>query len=275
MKTFKFILAVSFFFVVHFGVSQAAIDFVDASGSAVTGNGITQMNISPTSGPEGEFEILACVTGSTGSNFFTNAEVDWNNFNLGNCGGPNCTMGIFTKLSPMENNLNSTCFWDEGTFTAAGAVLRYSGVRTIGPVADFDCNMGIGNTATTPSINAPEGSMVVRIYGSNGSFSDIQGLPGSRDFGRSIIEAEFNEFDAMSSLFVYGEPFADGGIAGEVSIQYELVDTAWRACAISLIMEGTPLARAIPTMSEWGMIAFVVIAGVAAVLVLRRRSVRA
>ncbi len=270
MKTIRFILAVTFLLTFQYGVANAAISFVDSDGTGAVVPSITQLGVGATTGEEGEFELLSCATQSDGSNFFTNAEPNWDNFDIGGCGGaPNCIMGIFTKLAPEPNNIQSTCFWNDPTNAATGIVMRYSGVNSNLPVADFECNTGIGNVATAPEVNAPEGSFIIRIYGANGNFLDAANLPGSKEFGRSFGGG------SQSSLFVYGEPFPDGGVADEVSISYQLVDTAWRACAASLRMDGVSPIRPIPTLSEWGFLAFAVLAGAFGLWFIRRRSVTA
>ena len=270
MKTIRFILAVTFLLTFQYGVANAAINFVDSNSAGKSGGiAFTELDIGATTGEEGEFELLSCATQSDGSNFFTNAEPNWDDFNLGDCGGSNCTMGIFTKLAPEPNNVGNTCFWNDPTNAATGIVTRYSGVNGNVPIADFECNTGIGNVATAPEVNAPEGSFIIRIYGANGNFLDAANLPGSKEFGRSFGGG------SQSSLFVYGEPFPDGGVADEVSISYQLVDTAWRACAVSLIMDGAPRIAPIPTLNEWGFLAFAVLAGASGLWFIRRRSVTA
>ncbi len=48
------------------------------------------------------------------------------------------------------------------------------------------------------------------------------------------------------------------------------LDGEWRACTIALKM--LPVARNVPTMSEWGLIGFAAFAGIVRVRYLRRRQ---
>ena len=51
------------------------------------------------------------------------------------------------------------------------------------------------------------------------------------------------------------------------------VPNEWRACTIALRMVN--IERAVPTMSEWGLIGFAAFAGIAGIWYLRRRQVTA
>lgn len=262
------ILIALFSLCLQYGTANAAIDFVNATASfRDAAEPFTSFNFSTAGGDEGDFDILTCVTQSTGPNSFTGAQPDWENFNLGGCGGaPNCILGIFTRFLQNPENTISQCDWTEPINQATSSIFRLRGVNTNAPIFDISCNTGIGNIATAPSVAALDGSYIVRTYGANSNFDESVPLPGSSEFGRTFMRS------GALSVFTYGEPFPNQGRTQAVSIQYELVDAAWRACTMSVTMEGVSLVRNIPTMSEWGMIAFVVIAGVAAVLVLRRRS---
>ncbi len=62
------------------------------------------------------------------------------------------------------------------------------------------------------------------------------------------------------------------GPTGEAPIDVGL-NAEWRACTIALRM--VPVVRNIPTMSEWGLIAFAAFVGIAGIWFLRRRRVTA
>ncbi len=276
MNKLIFLLVATFLVSFSLKASDAEVLFVDSSVDTIFSQQVPIFNLTlpPTSGQPGEYEILACVT-QDGGNFFTGATPNWNDLILGDCGGPNCILGIWNKFSPEPNDANTVCSWNVGTAPrrAAGAVLRYSGVDSNAPVFDSACNLGIGRIATAPSVNTLDGSMVVRIFGSNVSvLLSFSELPGSREFGKVLIETGIQD---AAVIFAYGEPFENGGITEEVSIQYELVDTAWRACTISLRMEGSRVGVGVPTLNEWGLIAMAGVLGIVGFMVMRRRKVTA
>jgi hypothetical protein len=270
MNRFIIIIFTILIFTFYVKMSAAEVLFVEAEIAGVN-NLVNELTVPATSGEEGDFEIFACVTRIDSPNSFSNATPNWNNFNLGECGGPNCILGIFTKFSPEPNNVDSTCFWDNPTRPSVGTVLRYRGVDGSTPITASACTSGIGGFATSPSLNTNPGSLVVRIFGANENFSNEQfnNLPGNSEFGKTQGVSNFESTTA--NLFTYGEPFPNGGLAEEVSLDYEVVDTAWRACTIVLAMPSASAAQ-VPTLSEWGLIAMAGILGLVGFMVISRRK---
>lgn len=276
MKNILFICAIIALSFATLQVSQADVVFIaqetDGEGNE---DPFTQGIVDPTDGEEGDFEILGCATASTGANMFTDAEPDWNEINQGGCGGgPDCILGIYEKFSPEPNNTNSICNWTEGTNSFAGFVFRYRGTDPVVPVTDFACNTGVGITATAPSINTTEGSIVARIYTSDTRTpAPFDSLPGAVETGKIWLNVIAGVPAQPVTLFAYNEFFEEAGVAPAASIPLNnIVDDEWRACSVSIRMAGSPIVAPIPTLSKWGLIAFALFAGAMALIFLRRKS---
>ena len=127
--------------------------------------------------------------------------------------------------------------------------------------------------ATAPSINTVAGSQVARIYTyRNFDFEGTMDSNFNNDVEGSFISIA--TLGDVSTVSQQGETelFLVDGPTGTASIDVGF-DAEWRACTIALRM--VPQPRSIPTMSEWGLIAFAAFAGIAGIWYLRRRRVTA
>lgn len=162
---------------------------------------------------------------------------------------------------------------------AAGS-FRYSEVDPIDPIIAVECNsgfdVGANVMATAPSVITVAGSQVVRIY----TYRVFEPLTTGDSHSNNDISGSFSSIAARSSINVSMQGTTElslaGGPTGEASIelgQTQNTVAGWRACTIALRM--APVVRNVPTMSEWGILAFAGFLGIAGMWALRRRAVRA
>jgi hypothetical protein len=126
--------------------------------------------------------------------------------------------------------------------------------------------------AIAPSVETVAGSQVARIYTYRNFTSQI-----TDDFNsNNDIMGSFTSLAAVSSINVNMQATTElvlvDGATGEASIDAGS-NAQWIACTIALRM--APQPRNVPTMSEWGLIAFAAFVGIAGFWFLRRRQVTA
>ncbi|HVY56109.1 MAG TPA: IPTL-CTERM sorting domain-containing protein [Thermodesulfobacteriota bacterium] len=257
-----------------------------------TGNGFgneiafTQFPVSTPPGGPHDFEILTCTTTSTGSNFFFDPSPDvFTNLDSGSCDTTNqgmvgtCVLGLWQRALGSAGGSENTCSWNDPTRAFATASMRWSGVDFDNPIVEEECVTGFGATATAPSVNAEEGSEVVRIFNFGVSSSNLRNNTTQvQDGSIKILVIVDLEVDFQAVLLeALSFSNAAAGQTGEYQLflPEEVGDeeaiAPWRACTITL----RPEVRNVPTMSEWGLGVFAALFGIAAVWALRRRAVRA
>jgi len=151
-----------------------------------TGNGFgdeiafTQFPALTPPGSPHDFEILTCTTTSTGSNFFFDPSPDvFTNLDSGSCDATNqgvgtCVLGLWQRVLSSAGGSENICSWNDPTRAFATASIRWSGVDSTNPIVDEECVTGFGATATAPSVNAEEGSEVVRIFNFGVNFDNLR-----------------------------------------------------------------------------------------------------
>jgi len=184
--------------------------------------------------------------------------------------------GRFTD-NPASEDI--TCSWDTPSFVFAAGSFRYNDVDPIDPIIDVACDSGSGIgaivIATAPSVDTVAGSQVARIY----TYRNFEGAGGTDDFSSNDdTTGSFTSFAAAFqneiNVTMEGETelfFADGP-TGTASVGAGF-NAQWRACTIAIRM--AQQVRNVPTMSEWGLIAFAAFVGIAGIWFLRRRRVTA
>ncbi len=141
-------------------------------------------------------------------------------------------------------------------------------------VGEYYTGTGSGASviATAPSVETVAGSQVARIY----TARNLESLV-TDDFNDNDDEVGiFQSVASVSSVNVIVAGITQlvlvDGPTGELPIDVGL-NAEWRACTIALRM--VPVVRNIPTMSEWGLIAFAAFVGIAGIWFLRRRALTA
>ncbi|MEZ4548605.1 MAG: hypothetical protein R3B51_13220 [Thermodesulfobacteriota bacterium] len=138
-------------------------------------------------------------------------------------------------------------------------VFRWTGVDSDEPVTGIDCNTGIGQIATAPSIDVEEGSGVVRVHVRRQLHRPVHYRERSPPGSISALALSEN-IDSFQGVFLreFASVAEESGPTGPfaVNLAEEIGDpeaqAPWRACTIGL-RAGALSARPIPTMSEWGM----------------------
>jgi len=229
----------------------------------------TQSIVGTPTGSKSDFEIITCGTVSRGGNSFLAPGPDiFDPLDLGSCGnGSGCIQGIWSRFVDTPGASENFCNWTDQVNVFGAGSIRWSGVDRENPVTAIACNTGESEFATAPSVDAEEGSYVVRIY----TLAPVLDLLVG---GASFISGEFTAIAVFQGqeLVVHGrtDPAEGAGPTGTADYSIERF-LSWRACTIAL----RPEARNIPTLSEWGLGIFAALTVIAAAWALRRRSVKA
>jgi len=233
----------------------------------------------------GDFEIIACaVVDPNEANNFTAPSGTWVPLDTGQCGGSNtCIGGIWSRFETIEGSQDISCNWTENNFVFGGGSIRLSGVDGENPIIDIACDTGAGgDMALAPSINTEAGSAVVRIF----TFRPLT-VPNFEPFvyvntDPLIDNIRYEAFSLNSFQSIVSDGLVEfsefGGPTGTRDILYsEGGPISWRACTIAIRM-GTPPppeVAEVPAMSEWGLIAFAALTGIAGFWFIRKRQITA
>ncbi len=279
-------LALIFFLTLSFSAaSNAEIEivngFADGHGEEITP--FSEGAFELPAGPPGSFEMLVCATSSTGGNTFLGPIPDsLDTISIASCQPSpqgTCVVGIWGQNTSSPDYREGLCRWTDPTTVFVAGVFRWTGVDPDEPITDIQCNTGIGQIATAPSIDVEEGSGVVRVYTFGVSFSEEfitanEVLQGSifafalSENNNSLQGVFLREFASVAEESGPTEPFAVN-LAEEIGEPE--AEAPWRACTIGLRAGGLS-ARPIPTMSEWGMGVFVILTAAASIWAIRRRT---
>ncbi len=278
-------LALIFFLTFSFtAASKAAVELVNGSAGG-HGDEVTPFSegfFELPAGPPGSFELLVCATSSTGSNTFLDPVPDsLATISIASCQPSpqgTCVAGIWGQNTSSPDYREGLCSWTDPTTVYVAGVFRWTGVDPNEPVTGIDCNTGIGQIATAPSINVEEGSGVVRVYTFGVSFTD-QFITANEVLQGSISALALSENrDSFQGVFLreFASVAEESGPTGPfaVNLAEEIgepeAEAPWRACTIGL--SARSIARPIPTMSEWGMGVFVILTAAASIWAIRRRT---
>lgn len=212
----------------------------------------------------GNLDVVVCSTFSTGANdFLTPVPGDWSPAAESICGGGSCILGVYTKPAAAGSG-ETTCRWTQNTDVYTAAILRYTGADADDPIIASACESGTSGNITAPSVTTEANSTVLHVITIGGD----QLLQPNQEILEGIFTSvavstsgQFSFIAGISSYFP---------IAGETDVLVLPVGipVPWTACTIALRGAPTP----IPAMSEWGLIAFAGMAGIASLLVIRRRA---
>lgn len=212
----------------------------------------------------GNLDVIICSTFSTGTNsFLTPVPGGWSPAAESSCGGGSCILGVHTK--PAGAGLDeTTCRWTQNTDVYTAAILRYSGADADDPIIASACESGISGNITAPSVTTEANSTVLHVIAIGGE----ELLQPNQEIVEAIFTSaaisateQFSFIVGVSSYFPIAEET-------DVLILPLGIPVPWTACTIALRGAVTP----IPTMSEWGLIAFAAIAGIASLLAVRKRA---
>lgn len=239
---------------------------------ALTGGGIgngadfdgTEGTVELLNDAPGNLDIVACSTFSSGANnFLTPIPGGWSPAAESSCGGGSCILGVYTRPAG-EGLAETTCRWTQNTDVFTAAILRYSGADADDPIIASACQSGISGNITAPSVTTEANSTVLHAIAIGGD----QLLQPNQEIVEAIFTSvavstsgQFSFIVGISSYFPIAEET-------DVFILPIGIPVPWTACTIALRGAITP----IPTMSEWGLMAFAGIAGIASLLVIRRRT---
>lgn len=264
------VVSIALFFVsLSLNISYANVLVEDVDVATDVGSLPNTVQVETGMGQSGNYVLIACSTFSNGANDFTPLTPGmWSLLDSGHCdAGSTCIQGIWGNFTDNPNNEDITCSSTQGTSTFVAGSFRYSGVDSDDPIIDVECDAGTSLTPTAPSIFAEGGSQVVRLYtwvrleqmemvetnsDTTGSFT------GGRNSGEGNITIR-----GRSSL-----TSATGPTGTAVLDSLPGVVSDWRACTLAIRMQ----PRVVPTLSEWGIGAFVILLGAASLWALRRRS---
>lgn len=213
----------------------------------------------------GNLDIVVCSTYSTGANAFQPPSPgDWSPAAESRCGGGSCILGIFTR--PAGSGLDEiTCSWTQNTDVFTGAVLRYAGADADDPIIASACESEVSGTLTAPSVATEANSTVIRVIALGGD--ELLLLPTEEIIEEVFATAAISSSDQFSLIIGISSYFPSAGQTGEQTFPIG-IPVPWTACTIAFRSPATP----IPTMSEWGLLAFAGIAGIASLMVVRRRT---
>ncbi|MGE0369710.1 MAG: IPTL-CTERM sorting domain-containing protein [Candidatus Dadabacteria bacterium] len=213
----------------------------------------------------GNLDIVVCSTYSTGANAFQPPSPgDWSPAAESRCGGGSCILGIFTR--PAGSGLDEiTCSWTQNTDVFTGAVLRYAGADADDPIIASACESEVSGTLTAPSVATEANSTVIRVIALGGD--ELLLLPTEEIIEEVFATAAISSSDQFSLIIGISSYFPSAGQTGEQTFPIG-IPVPWTACTIAFRSPTTP----IPTMSEWGLLAFAGIAGIASLMVVRRRT---
>ena len=218
----------------------------------------------------GDYVIVACATNGEGPNTFnTPTPGNWTLLDTGACDNDTfCLHGIWGGFTDTANVEEITCSWGVPHFVFVAGTFRYRDVDVNNPIIDVACDAGTSDEIVAPSINTEHGAQVAVI----GTYSFPEG------FQCNFLDEQFTfagffacAFAGMENVSMDGftETTFFEGPTGEATLDlFEVAD--WRACTIGLRM--APILRNIPTLSEWGFLAFAGFLGLAGIWALRRRQ---
>jgi IPTL-CTERM motif len=261
--------------------TQANVLVDDADSNAVSEENVAfTSEIVPTgSGQEGDYELIACaVSVDQGNTFSDPSPGTWAELDAGPCGNGVCIHGIWGRFTDNPASENITCSWDFPSFVFAAGSFRYNEVDPIDPIIAVECNsggeFGANVMATAPSIETIAGSQVARIF----TYRNFDSFVTDDFNSNNDTMGSFTSLAAVTSVNVNMQGTTElvlvDGPTGEASIGTGL-DGEWIACTIALRMAPVVPVRNVPTLSEWGFIAFAAFMGIAGIWFLRRRQAEA
>jgi hypothetical protein len=273
LNSLRLIAVTIFLCLLSAAASHAVItlESTEVDGTNVLNNNEGPISIGP--GHTGDFEVIMCTTFSDGDNFFLEPPAGFEPLDAGECGGPGeCILGILTGFAPSSSPSEILCAWTDITQVYGGGSFRYSGVDSVNPVIDSACESGTGGPATAPSVITEPNSAVIRVAAFGSQLAGVNVQPDQVQDGFFLSGQIGNNGQAIE---IRGLSFSyeEGGPTGTLDIPFIFLpgSSGWRACTIAIRMAPSN----IPTLSEWGLGIFVALTGIAAVLALRRRAVRA
>ena len=221
----------------------------------------------------GDYVVIACSTTIDVSNSFNSPTPDgWTLLDAGACDqGKGCINAIWGKFTDDPNPEVITCDWTEPRAVFVAGSFRYRDVDVNDPIIDIACNAGSGETAVAPSIFVEPGAQLAGIV----TFNLDENI-----FLEEGSPITYAEFEALAQAFICSmEEDQNVGISGITGTTFSPgpsgegffdigVPADWRACTLAIRMQPT----AIPTLSEWGLMAMAGVLGIAGLLVVRRRK---
>ncbi|MCC6712821.1 MAG: IPTL-CTERM sorting domain-containing protein [Candidatus Dadabacteria bacterium] len=215
-------------------------------------------------GAPGNLDVVICSTFSTGTNnFLTPVPGDWSPVGESSCGGGSCILGIYTR--PAEAGPGeTTCRWQQSTDTFTAAILRYAGADADDPVIASACASEVSGILSAPSVVTEANSTVLRVFALGG---DELLMPSQEIPEASFSAAALSSSDQFSLILGASSYVPTAGPTEELVLPIG-IPIPWTACTIALRSATTP----IPAMSEWGLLAFAGIAGIASLIAIRRRA---
>jgi len=273
------ILVLSMFLFVNYSQANVIVDDADSATEVNENPTFISANVPTGSGLVGDYELIACGVSTDNGNSFNNpAPGIWTQLDNGICNDPNgnCIQGIWGRFTDNPASEDITCSWDNPSFVFAAGSFRYNEVDPVDPIIAVACDSGAGDganiMATAPSVETVAGSQVARIY----TVRNFEILETSDFNNNDDVSGVFQSIAGVSSvnvivLGVTQLALVDGP-TGEAPLNVGL-NAQWRACTIALRM--VPVVRNVPTMSEWGLIAFAAFVGIAGIWFLRRRTLTA
>ena len=252
----------------------------DADSTNVSGMNFTSETVPTGSGQIGDYQLIACgVTTDNGNTFSDPMPGTWNELDNGICDDPggNCFQGIWGRFTNDPASEDITCSWNIPADVFVGGSFRYNQVDPIDPIIAVACDSGAAGganvMATAPSIDTIVGSQVARIYTYRNIDPPVNGNSNANNDTSGSFNAD-SSLDTFSNVHMEGttQLVLFNGATGTASIDAG-TDAEWRACTIALRM--VAVERAVPTMSQWGLIALAAFVGIAGFWYLRRRQLAA
>lgn len=236
--------------------------------------GITSGVIDTGSGESGDYELIVCGIESDGPNpFNAPSPGSWNEIDNSTCIQPDCQIGIWGRFSDSQSSEEVTCSWGADSVAFIAWSIRYSNVDKDNPIIDSGCSEVVGENLVIPPVSSEPGAQLVQLI--------LNILPGNPSpdvrVGFDEFVAEFSgELPSGGEMFLtmLGTSVLDvngDGFEG-FSEPASGINIGFKACVVTLRMVST---INVPTMSEWGLIAFAAFAGIAGFWFLRRRQVTA
>ncbi len=258
--------------------ANVLVDDADSSVEVDQNEAFTSAIVPTGSGMEGDYQLIACaVSADQGNTFGDPTPGTWTELDTGACNEGNgvCIHGIWGRFTDNPASENITCSWDFPSFVFAAGSFRYNEVDPIDPIIAVECDsgqeFGANVMAVAPSIETIAGSQVARIF----TYRNFNSLVTDDFNSNNDTMGSFTSLAAVTSVNVNMQGTTElvlvDGPTGEASIDAGL-DAEWRACTIALRMAPEIPIRNVPTMSEWGFIAFAAFLGISGVWFLRRKQ---
>ncbi len=273
LPIFVLLLALS----VQFTMADVLIEESASSAAEADAPVIDMADIATGEGQAGNYVLFSCATANDLGNTFNDPTPGtWEELDEGACGddGRLCRHGIWGGFVADPNDEDITCSWTELASVFAAGSIRYSGVDPDNPIIDIECNAGLGTELTAPSIITEAGSQVIRVYTSS-ALTQSSTVINSAITTNAIPEDTWEEsaFSPFQNVSSEGRSAltTETGPTGTSLINVE-IQSEWRACTIAIRMAPP---TDVPTMSEWGLIAFAAFAGIAGFWFMRRRQLAA